>query len=154
MALNHSDGSGFSWGKFWPVLARWYGLEAGLPEADETKYETITMPYATSPRGFGGPGVIKARFSFQEWSQRPDVQAAWEGLKTEYGLVDAVDAFGTGARDVFGLLDAEVLGGWGRVVSMDRSRSLGWFGSVDTVGSMRQVIAEMAGKGLVPPMRV
>ena len=80
------------------------------------------------------------------------MKKAWEGLKGEFGLSDKVDAFGAGARDVFGLLDAEVLGGWGRVVSMDRSRELGWFGTVDTGRSIKKVIEEMSKRGVVPPM--
>ena len=50
-ALNHSDGSAFAWGKFWSVLAGWYGLEVGLPEGDGGKYAEITMPFEGSPRG-------------------------------------------------------------------------------------------------------
>lgn len=150
-ALNHSDGGSFAWGKFWPVLASWYGASAGQPQSDLAAYATITMPYETSPLGFGGPGVIHASFSFLEWSKKPEVAKAWEELVAKYGLTDS--PFGDKAQDTFGLIDGEILGGWGRVLNMNKSRKLGWNGFVDTVESTKEVIEEMAGMKLVPPMR-
>lgn len=76
-ALNHADGGSFSWGKFWPVLASWYGIPAGLPQSDASAYATITMPYPVPPLGFGGPGIIHANFSFLDWSKKAEVNQAW-----------------------------------------------------------------------------
>jgi nucleoside-diphosphate-sugar epimerase len=50
LALNHSDGGAFAFGKVWPTIARWYGIEYGIPEEDETKYQWIDMP-SEPPRG-------------------------------------------------------------------------------------------------------
>lgn len=151
MALNHSDSSMFSWGKFWPVLADWYHIPAGRPATDPAAYGTITLPYGTSPRGFGGPGVVKPSFSFLEWSKKPEVLKAWEELKAKHGLKDS--PFGEKAKETFGLIDGEISGGWGRVVAMDRSRKLGWHGYVDTKEAIKGVIDDMAKLKLVPPLK-
>ena len=55
-------------------------------------------------------------------------------------------------QDSFGLLDAELLGGWGRVLNMNKNRKLGWNGFVDTGESIEEVIREMVELKLVPPM--
>lgn len=147
-ALNQSDSSAFSWGKFWPTLAQWYHIPVGRPALDANNYATITMPYAVPPRGFGGPGVVKASFSFLEWSKKPEVLKAWEEVKAKHGL--KLSPFGDKAMDTFGLIDGEILGGWGRVISMDRNRKLGWHGFVDTKDAIKQVINEMADLQMVP----
>ena len=149
-ALNQCDSSAFSWGKFWPTLAEWYHTSAGRPKDNPEAYATMTMPYPVPPRGFGGPGVVKASFSFVEWSKKPEVQRAWDELKEKYGLKDS--PFGDKAMDTFGLIDGEILGGWGRVMSMDRNRKLGWHGYVDTKEAIKQVLGELADLKMVPPL--
>lgn len=150
MALNHSDSSMFSWGKFWPLLAEWYHISAGRPLEDPAAYGTLTMPYASSPRGFGGPGIVRPAFSFLEWSKKPEVLDAWEQLKAKHGLMGS--PFGDKAVETFGSIDAELLGGWGRVISMDRSRKLGWHGYVDTKEAIKGVINDMARLRMVAPL--
>ncbi|KAK4942605.1 hypothetical protein LTR10_017734 [Elasticomyces elasticus] len=149
-ALNQSDSSAFAWGKFWPTLAEWYHIPSGQPANDPDAYVTITMPYPVPPRGFGGPGIIRASFSFLEWSKRAEVLNAWDEVRNKHGL--KYSPFGDKAVDTFGLLDAEVLGGWGRVMSMDKNRKLGWHGYVDTKDAIKQVIQEMADLHMVPPL--
>ncbi|OQV04565.1 hypothetical protein CLAIMM_09425 [Cladophialophora immunda] len=148
-ALNQCDDSAFAWGKFWPTLADWYDTSAGRPATNADAYATITMPYPISPRGFGGPGIVKASFSFLEWSKKPEVLQAWEELKEKHGL--KYSPFGDKAMDTFGLIDGELLGGWGRVISMDRNRKLGWHGFVSTKEAIKQVLTEMADLKMVPP---
>ncbi|EXJ68547.1 uncharacterized protein A1O5_08340 [Cladophialophora psammophila CBS 110553] len=149
-ALNQCDDSAFAWGKFWPTLANWYQTSAGRPAPNADAYATITMPHPVPPRGFGGPGLVKASFSFLEWSKKPEVLKAWEELKVKHGL--KYSPFGDKAMDTFGLIDGELLGGWGRVLSMDRNRKLGWHGFVSTKEAIKQVITEMADLKMVPPM--
>lgn len=149
-ALNQSDDSAFGWGKFWPALARWYATTASTPKSDQDAYATITMPYPFPPRGFGGPGTIRASFSFLEWSKKPEVLKAWEELRAKHGLKHS--PFGDKAVDTFGLIDGEILGGWGRVLSMDRNHELGWYGSVRTEEAIRVVIQDMVELGMVPPI--
>lgn len=53
--LNIADGSMFIYGKFWSVLAKQYGIECGIPEADESKFQTMRMSIAP-PRRTGWEG--------------------------------------------------------------------------------------------------
>jgi hypothetical protein len=50
-ALNATDGTPFTWGRLWPLLAKWYGTTAERPESDENKYQTVTLEHAPPPRG-------------------------------------------------------------------------------------------------------
>lgn len=51
-AFNAADGSIFAWGKFWPKLAEYYGVEWKGPELDESAYEVVEMARDTTPRGW------------------------------------------------------------------------------------------------------
>jgi hypothetical protein len=153
--LNHADGGSFSWGKFWPTLASHYAIPAGLPIdssstlSTSSSISTFSLPASPPPLGYGPPGTITATFTFASWSTLPAVRQAWSELTSTYNL--------TGSPfdpDTFNLLDAEILGSWGRVLNMNKNRKLGWHGFVDTNESMLNVIGEMAGLGLVPPMPV
>lgn len=48
-SFNIVDDYRFNWGRFWPVLASWYGLDWATPAEDETKYTEVVIP--TNPRG-------------------------------------------------------------------------------------------------------
>jgi nucleoside-diphosphate-sugar epimerase len=153
-AFNLVDDSPFSYGAFWPEVASWYGLSASLPESDESKYQTITLPMSPPPRGFGGPGVVKITFSFEEWSQRAEVKAAWEKVRERGGLVGASDPWAKGnestLKNIFATLDAEILGGWARTQTMDKAKALGWHGHVRTADGFKDTIEKMAGLKMVP----
>lgn len=109
-ALNIADDSMFTYAKFWPALANWYGLKYGIPGHTE---DSITMPVAPPPRGFGGPGKIDFAWSFQEWARRDEVQAAWKRLETKHGLVKSPFDDITG---VFGILDGDISSPWARSI--------------------------------------
>jgi hypothetical protein len=150
--LNSSDGASFSWGRFWPLLASHYNITAGIPlPATSPVYNTLTFPYNPPPLTFADPGTIHFTFSFLDWSRRPDVTAAWAELVAQHKLQGSPFEK---AQDTFGLIDGEILGGWGRVLSMNKNRKLGWHGFVDTEESIVDVIKEMAELRLVPPMPV
>lgn len=104
-ALNITDGSEFSLGKFWPVLAHWYGVDYSVPESDESKYHTFEMPFEPPPRGFGPRGKIQTSWSFAEWSQRTDVKSAWNTIQARHNLVQ--NPLDEPVKN-FGLLDAEI----------------------------------------------
>jgi nucleoside-diphosphate-sugar epimerase len=113
--LNISDGSMFSFGKFWPILAAAYGAQYGVPETDDAKFTTVTMPDAPPPRGFGPAGKFRLSWSFEQWAKGKEVHEAWSRLKSRDGLVAVRDPFdGANVKDVFGLLDAALLAPWGR----------------------------------------
>lgn len=50
-AFNIQDGLPFTWGRFWPYLASWYGTSWQPPEADESKYLVQETRYEVAPRG-------------------------------------------------------------------------------------------------------
>lgn len=49
-AFNACDDSAFAWGKFWPKLAEWYGIEYRRPDPD-AEYHEITFGHEPPPRG-------------------------------------------------------------------------------------------------------
>jgi len=148
-ALNISDSSQFTWGKFWPILAKWYGIPYTSPNPDAEAYTLMEMPLEPPPRGFGPRGKIYASFSFASWAQKPEVLAAWDALRKKYGLLQSPfdDTLKT-----FGLIDGEILTPWPRSISMDKSRKLGWHGYVDTKDAIFETITELAELKMVPPM--
>ena len=113
--LNIADDSMFTYGKFWPVLAQWYGLSYGVPSPDTDAYRTFTMPQAPPPRGFGPAGQIKTTSSLEEWSMQPSVKETWTALRQKYNLSVVRDPIAN-AKDYFGLVDTDVLGPWGRSI--------------------------------------
>lgn len=117
-AFNIVDNSPFAYGKFWPTLAQWYGLEYGIPEKSESAYTTVTLPNTPPPRGFGPAGNVKFTFTFEQWSKRPDVRTAWKHIMETSSLDAALNPFGPDKehllQDIFRTLDAEMLGSWGR----------------------------------------
>jgi nucleoside-diphosphate-sugar epimerase len=167
--LNHSDGGVFAFGKFWPMLASWYGVEAGIPETDMSKYSWIDMPdpaprgYASlfpspsslsisllTPNSFGPKGRIGYTFTFESWASEPAVLKAWEEIRHKFNLQQS--PFDDVQKN-FGLLDAEILTPWSRSINMNRSRKLGWNGFVDTNEAIKEVIGEMAELGMVPAVQ-
>jgi hypothetical protein len=154
-ALNIVDDSRFSYGVFWPILASWYGLQNGIPEADEAKYALITMPNNPPPRGFGPAGVVKVTWNFASWAEKAEVKAAWKKIQEREGLEKTLDPWRSekALTETFGTLDAEVLGNWSRTESMDKSRKLGWTGFVDTVEAIQLVIQQLADLKMVPALK-
>ncbi|TVY16630.1 Short chain dehydrogenase gsfE [Lachnellula arida] len=153
-ALNIVDDSRFSWGAFWGVLASWYGIPRGVPVLDEGRYARVPMP-DDAPRGFGGPGVVSVVWSFEGWAGKKEVRDAWERVQEREGLDAGLSPWRSErvVRECFATLDAEILGGWGRVASMDKSRRLGWSGWVDTKEGIRDAIEQLAELKMVPALK-
>ncbi|KAL2064336.1 hypothetical protein VTL71DRAFT_4830 [Oculimacula yallundae] len=151
-ALNIVDDSPFSYGKFWPVLAEWYGIECGRPEEDESKFTVVNMPRDPPPRGFGKPGVVKITFSFEAWAKGEEVKRAWEKIQERERLRGDLDPWRSkgGLTAVFGALDADLLGGWARTQTMDKAKKMGWTGHVQTDEGLRLTIEKMAELRMVP----
>ena len=123
--LNISDGSMFSWGKFWPLLAAAYGAEYGTPETDDSKFATVTMPAAPPPRGFGPAGKFRLAWTFEDWARKEHVVQGWKKIKERESLVAVRDPFDPkNVRDIFGLLDAAILAPWGRSMRYDVAHAL------------------------------
>ncbi|KAK1759073.1 NAD(P)-binding protein [Echria macrotheca] len=150
-ALNISDGSMFSWGKFFPMLAAAYGIGYETPETDDAKFTTVTMPVSPPPRGFGPPGRFRFAWTFEGWARKPEVRESWARLRKREGLVFSRDPFDQrNVKDIFGLLDAAILAPWGRSMSVTKNRKLGWHGFVDSAEGIFDSIKEMAEMKMVP----
>ncbi|KAL4797711.1 hypothetical protein BDV19DRAFT_387139 [Aspergillus venezuelensis] len=159
-AFNIQDGLGFTWGRFWPELAGWFGIgwcpPEGMEEGKEgqAKYRVTRSRYAETPRGYGPPGKTYSTFSLQEWSSQPSIHHAWTELVEKHNLTLS-DPFATPQTraQVFGMTDSAVLGGWPLSLSMRKAREKGFFGTVDSIESARLAIGEMGRLRVVPPMK-
>ncbi|PGG98789.1 hypothetical protein AJ80_09473 [Polytolypa hystricis UAMH7299] len=150
-AFNASDSSQFTFGKFWPVLAEWYGVGYTLPEAD-TEYTTVEMPYKKPPRGFGPPGKVSFSYTLVQWAADPRVHAAWKEISKQHGLES--DPFSNPADRgrIFAFADAAILASYPLQFNMDKSRKLGWHGMVDSIESIRSVLEDFVGLKMLPPL--
>ena len=151
-ALNHTDGGVFSYGNFWPTLASWYGIESTIPEPDTSKYIEVVMPFDPPPRGFGGPGKINTVYFFQQWAGFPNVKEAWQKIAKRHNLIGDPFADAVTVQSGIGLLDMEIPGPWTRVISMNKSRKLGWNGFVETEEAIKDTINALAALKMVPPL--
>ncbi|CZS93291.1 uncharacterized protein RAG0_03649 [Rhynchosporium agropyri] len=151
-ALNIVDDSPFSYGKFWPLLAEWYGIEYDTPEEDEKKYLVVTMLRNPPPRGFGKPGEVKIAFSFEAWAKGDAVREAWERIQEREALNRMLNPWASRERlvAIFGALDADLLGNWARTQTMDKAKRMGWTGHVQTDEDLKRTILKMAELKMVP----
>lgn len=149
-AFNASDDSAFCYGKFWPKLASWYGLECVPPNPDEPHQEVMT-PHEPPPRGFGPAVKLRYKFTLAEWAQRPEIAKAWKELAEKHGLVDK--EFRDPVR-VFTFADAAL--SWSQQIyfSVDKARSMGWQGHVNSSESFLDVFHDLAGLKMIPPVPV
>ncbi|KAF2812564.1 NAD dependent epimerase/dehydratase family protein-like protein [Mytilinidion resinicola] len=126
--FNCCDGSAFTWGGLWEALAGWYGMEV-LGPGDGEEWE-------------------RRKMGLTAWAKTERVRRAWGEVAERWGLVhgelwdvERLFAFTEGA-----------LGGVETDYSMDKSRKLGWFGTVDTTESIRKVLDEFAELKMIPPV--
>ncbi|KXT03399.1 hypothetical protein AC579_3967 [Pseudocercospora musae] len=141
-AFNVQDGLSFTWGRFWPYLASWYGTKSSPPENDDEKYQTFK---------YGPQGQTRCVFSLMEWAQKPEVQKAWQELKEKHGLL--LEPFKDAAQ-IFGITDSAVIGGWPLSLSMRKARKLGFHGTVDSFESAFHSLSELAALSYTPPLVV
>lgn len=152
-AFNAIDGTPFSWGRLWPMLARWYGTTAGKPELDEGKYESMTTPHDPPPRGWGPATTYWSSFSIMAWASQPNVQKAWGEIVKTHKLDNSHDPFAD-PSELFPFLDA-ALWAVGRLsLSETKGRKMGWLGAVDTNESVFKTLQELAELRLLPEMSV
>ncbi|KAL9097151.1 MAG: hypothetical protein Q9165_000578 [Trypethelium subeluteriae] len=146
-AFNAADDSAFTWGKFWPKLASWYGIEYTRPDAD-AKYNEITTPNKT-PRGFGPPATIRYTFLLTEWAKRPEVDKAWREIAQESDLTEKQ------LRDVdriFPFTDLALAMPAPLNFSMNKARKRGWHGFVDSSECILEVFEDFVKLKMLPPV--
>ncbi|KAK5274519.1 hypothetical protein LTR99_004773 [Exophiala xenobiotica] len=148
-AFNAQDGLAFTWGRFWPYLARWYGTTFEPPEIDETKYRVNVSRHDQNPRGYGPPGTTRSTFSLLEWSEAPEVVDAWAELAKKHNLL--LDPFKDRAQ-IFGMTDSAVIGGWALSLSMRKARKMGWLGNVDSFESAFYCLKDLARLRVAAPL--
>ncbi|CAK7231712.1 hypothetical protein SCUCBS95973_008011 [Sporothrix curviconia] len=149
-AFNVQDGTSFTWGRFWPYLANWFGTTWTPPETDESKYRVTASRWPNPPRGYGPQGVTRTTFSLLEWSGEPEVQAAWAELAKKHDL--ALDPFTDVNRpQIFSMTDSAVIGGWALSLSMRKARSLGFHATADSFETAFNTIHDLARLKVVPP---
>ena len=85
-AFNIADDSAFTWGKFWPKLAGWYGIEYTRPDENAPYKELKTRSQV--PRGFGPPATMRYTFSLVKWAKRPEVEKVLKDIAQEYDLAE------------------------------------------------------------------
>ncbi|KAF2449346.1 NAD dependent epimerase/dehydratase family protein-like protein [Karstenula rhodostoma CBS 690.94] len=149
--LNAADSSPFAWGTFWKKMADWYGVPCGRPSLDPKDYTLIITPYDPPPRGFGAPATHHVRFTLTSWARRPHVQKAWAEIISQYGLKNAQKLEDMDIDRIFAFADGSLLGG-SLDLSMNKARKMGWHGFVDTSESVREVLGEFVGLGMLPPL--
>ena len=54
-AFNVQDGVAFTWSRFWPYLAAWFGISWTPPKTDPKKYRTTISRAVETPRGCVDP---------------------------------------------------------------------------------------------------
>ncbi|KAK5124393.1 hypothetical protein LTR85_001610 [Meristemomyces frigidus] len=146
--FNSSDTSILPNNRLWPELARWYGCDGyGLPELDESKITTIDHGDGPTPLGYG-PGA-KTRFSFtlSKWAEESANQEAWQDIMKKHKLThnpfeDIEAHFTFGDFAAFGTPF---------LLSMNKARTMGWTGHVDTLESLHKAYSELSRLGMLPP---
>lgn len=167
-AFNAADSSYFTYGRLWLALAGWYGVEYTLPDVGTEGFQEISLDFKKNMRSnalasciqrlnaadnlnsFAPTPVLKFKFSFVQWAQRPENKKAWKELMDKHGLKG--DPFGENLQRIFEFLDFAMLPPFPFTLSMTKARKLGWNGSVDPVLSHREVIEEFVTMKMVPPL--
>lgn len=144
---NAFDGGAFAWEGCWPKIARWYGIGWEGPSGDETGMEVRETRFDPPPRGYGGRGIVRRKFSMVEWAKRPEVQKAWEELRKEHDLAELKEV-----DRVFAFLDGTLVRAGALLYSSDKARKLGWFGFVDSSEAILEVFEDLAKIKMIPPL--
>jgi hypothetical protein len=153
-AFNSADACPFAWGRFWPLLAKWYGIkEVGKPELDDSKYESMTLATSPPPRGWGPATTYRSTFSLTAWAAKPEVQKAWKEIVAQHGLDDSHSPF-KDPEELFPFADGALWAVWRMYMSPSKSRKLGWHGFVDTYESVFLSLQELAMLDLLPKLKV
>ncbi|KAK3045450.1 hypothetical protein LTS18_013800 [Coniosporium uncinatum] len=147
-AFNAADDSPFTWGKAWPKMASWYGMDYTKPDLD-AKYHEVNFAHDPPPRGFGPAGCMRFKFSLTQWAKQPEIQDAWKDIAEKNDLAEK------GFRDIdriFSFTDAAVA--WGQQInfSMDKARSMGWHGHVSSYECIMETFQDFVKLKMIPPL--
>lgn len=86
-AFNASDDCAFTWGKAWPRLAAYFGMEYTGPDTSEdATYREKPMKADPPPTGKGSASLMRFTFSFVEWARNQENIDAWKELAKQHDL--------------------------------------------------------------------
>ncbi|OCT50045.1 NAD dependent epimerase/dehydratase family protein [Cladophialophora carrionii] len=144
-SFNITDGSQFTFGKLWPILASWFGLE-GMPPRENGSYHEVELPFV--PRRYGPKGKLRSTFTFIEWAKEPATRQAWVELKEEHQLnTDPLQ----NPEKTFAFLQFALELTWSWQTSMSKARKFGWHGYVDSIESIHSVFQKFTDMKMIPP---
>lgn len=142
--FNAFDGSAFTWEAAWPKIAAWFGLESRGPQEED---EYVVKETRFVPRGYGGKGVRRSKFSMVDWAKRQDVQEAWKEMAVENGLSVPDEKE---LDRIFGFLDGTLCRAAPLLFSPDKGRKSGWHGYVDSCEALRETFEDLVKLKMVP----
>ncbi|KAJ5362117.1 hypothetical protein N7541_002961 [Penicillium brevicompactum] len=91
--------------------------------------------------------VLQLPIDPQKWSQRADVNEAWNSIKTTYDLDQAA-----WDKATWGFLTFVLGREWGCVASMSKARKLGWTGYEDTWEAFERTFDILEKERIIPPL--
>ncbi|KAG8529157.1 uncharacterized protein KY384_005792 [Bacidia gigantensis] len=157
-AFNIVNGDTESWQNLWPKIARRFGghiprnqFNIGLGEDPSSSVELAERPPIADVAAQIGlennvqRGRVEQKCDLIKWSQREDVQKAWERLQERDGLDK--DAF---AKATWGFLGFVLGRTFSAVISMSKARRYGWTGYVDTWEALSQCFDELEREKILP----
>lgn len=133
-AFNVVNGDQESWQNMWPKLAAYFDVKVpedqfSLPTPDESRMELSKRPpfaelaAKSGMQGCVRRGAVEQRIDLVKWSQKDEVKEAWARLAERDGLEK--ESFEKATWQFLGF----VLGrDYDVVISMTKSRKLGWTG--------------------------
>ncbi|KAM0716706.1 hypothetical protein Q7P37_008151 [Cladosporium fusiforme] len=145
--FNAFDGSAFTWEAAWPELAAWFGLECVGPRKGDEYVATETR---FVPRGYGGKGVTRRKFSMVDWAKRQDVQAAWKKMAGDNGL--SMPEEEKELERIFAFLDGTLCRPAPLLFSPDKGRKAGWHGYVDSRDALKETFEDLVKLKMIPPI--
>ncbi|KIW50479.1 hypothetical protein PV05_12064 [Exophiala xenobiotica] len=148
-AFNAADACYFTYGRLWLELAGWYGIDYTLPEVGTEGFQEVPMGFKKNLSIAPMP-ILRFKFSFVQWAERPENKTAWKELMEIHGLRG--NPFGESLQRIFEFLDFAVLPPFSLTLSVTKARKLGWNGYVDPILSHREVIEEFAAMKMIPPL--
>lgn len=151
--FNSQDGGSLTWDRFFPELARWFGVKSVHgPELDESKFHSIMLKGGEeSPLGYGPPTGIKVTTPLVEWAKDDSNKKTWEKMMEESNGQLDTNIFDSDLQD-FDMADFSCMPT--TTLSMSKVRRFGFSGFVDTLESVFETFQEFERMGLLPRMKV
>ncbi|KAI9659752.1 MAG: hypothetical protein M1831_003650 [Alyxoria varia] len=153
--VNADDGAVFIWESAWPKIADWYHILWRGPDPDPSKYIARSSPHDPPPRGYGGPTTVRTTFTMSSWAKQPHIRTAWRDLAQQKDLTTAAKQLledDDRIDSLFGCADGWLGRSFQVIYGVSKRRKMGWFGYVDSVEALKDVMDEFAGLRMIPQL--